>query len=89
MMNKRKILNGGKKKTQFGGPKERKAREACQKAMMAPRRVGFRPYQPDTGARKDKIQNKGKGNAICCGNQNQSQPRVGEWFLQNGEFLGD
>ena len=28
VMNKRKILNGGKKKTRFGGPKERKARRA-------------------------------------------------------------
>ena len=38
-MNKRKILNGGKKRAQFGGPKEGKARRACQKAMMASLRV--------------------------------------------------
>ena len=38
-MNKRKILNGGKKRTQFGGPRERKAIRACQKAMMASIRV--------------------------------------------------
>ena len=31
VMNKREILNGGKKKTQPGGLKERKARRACQK----------------------------------------------------------
>ena len=30
VMNKRKILIGGKKRTQLGGPKESKARRACQ-----------------------------------------------------------
>ena len=39
VMSKRKILNGGKKRSEFGGPKERKARMACQKAMMASTRV--------------------------------------------------
>ena len=41
VMNKRKILNVGKKRTQFGGPKERKARKACQKAVMVFRSVVF------------------------------------------------
>ena len=41
VMNKRKTLNGRKKKTQFGGPKERKARRVCQKAMMVSIRVVF------------------------------------------------
>ena len=40
-MNKHKILNGGQKRTLLGGPKERKARKACQKAMMAFRMVVF------------------------------------------------
>ena len=31
VMSKRKILNGGKKRTQFGGPKERKARRAVKR----------------------------------------------------------
>ena len=61
VMNKCKILNGGKKKTQFGGPKERKARRACQKAMMGSFKGGFRPYQSDKGASKDFHQNKGRG----------------------------
>ena len=61
VMKKRKILNGGKKRTQFGGPKESKARRACQKAMLASARVCFRPYQPDKGASKDFLQNKGRG----------------------------
>ena len=30
-MNKYKIPNGGQKRTLLGGPKERKARKACQK----------------------------------------------------------
>ena len=60
-MNKHKILNGGQKRTLLAGPDERKARKACQKAMMAFRRVGFRPYQPDKGAGKDYTQNKCKG----------------------------
>ena len=40
-MNKQKIMNGGQKRTLLGGPKERKAKKkkACQKAMMALRRV--------------------------------------------------
>ena len=46
VMNKLKILNGGKKRTQFGGPKERKARRACQKAMMASMRVVFALSSP-------------------------------------------
>ena len=51
VMNKRKILNGGEKRTKSGGPKERKARRAYQKASN--HKGGFRPYQPDKGARKD------------------------------------
>ena len=39
--NKHKILNGGQKRTLLGGPKERKARKAGQKVMMAFRRVVF------------------------------------------------
>ena len=39
MMSKRKIPNAGKKRTQFGGPKERKARRACRKVKMASIRV--------------------------------------------------
>ena len=34
-MNKHKILHGGQKRTLLGGPKDRKAREACRKATMA------------------------------------------------------
>ena len=34
-------LSGGQKKTLLGGPKERKARKAFQKAMNAFRKVGF------------------------------------------------
>ena len=45
-MNKRKIMNGGKKRTQFGGPKERKARRACQKAPMASIMVVFALTSP-------------------------------------------
>ena len=56
-MTKRKILNGGKKKTQSGGAKERKVRRACQGFHEG----GFRPYQPDKGAGKDFLQNKGRG----------------------------
>ena len=40
------LWNGGKKKTEFGGPKERKARRACQKAMMASIRVVFALTSP-------------------------------------------
>ena len=40
-MNKHNILNGGQKRTLLGGPKERKARKSCQKALMAFRRVVF------------------------------------------------
>ena len=45
VMNKHKILNGGQRRTLLGGPKERKARKACQKATMAFRRVVFLLYQ--------------------------------------------
>ena len=45
--------NGGQKRTLLGGPKERKARKAGQKAMMVFRRAVFAPYQPDKGAHKD------------------------------------
>ena len=41
VMSKRKVPNGGKKTTQFGGPRERKARRACQKAMLAAIEVVF------------------------------------------------
>ena len=47
VMNRYKIPNGGQKRTLLGGPKERKARQACRKEIMVFRRVGFRPYQPD------------------------------------------
>ena len=46
MTNKRKILSGGKKRIQFGGPKDRKARRACQEAMMAPIWVVFALASP-------------------------------------------
>ena len=39
--NKHKILKCGQKRTLLGGPKDAKARKACQKAMMAFRRVVF------------------------------------------------
>ena len=45
-LNKRRTLNGGKKRTQFGGPKERKARRACQKTMIVFRRVVFALTNP-------------------------------------------
>ena len=38
---KHKILNGGQKRTLLGGLKDRRARKACQKAMMAFSRVVF------------------------------------------------
>ena len=40
-MNKHKIPNGGQKRTLLGGPKEKKARKAFQKAMMGSIRVVF------------------------------------------------
>ena len=46
VMSKRKIPNGGKKRTKFGGQKERKARRVCQKAMMASMRVVFALTSP-------------------------------------------
>ena len=58
---KRKILNGGKKKTQFGVPKERKARRACRKGNDGFHKGGFRPYQPYNGTGKDFHQHKGRG----------------------------
>ena len=39
--NKRKILNGGQWRSLLGGPKERKARKAGQKATKAFRSVAF------------------------------------------------
>ena len=60
-MNRYKIPNSGQKRTLLGGPKERKARNTCQKAMMVFRRVVFALYQPDKGAGKDVHQNKGRG----------------------------
>ena len=39
--NKHKILKCGQKRTLPGGPKDAKARKACQKAMMAFRRLVF------------------------------------------------
>ena len=41
VMNKHKILIGGQKRTLLGGPKDAKARKACQKAMMPFKRVVF------------------------------------------------
>ena len=61
----------------LGGPKERKARKASQKAMMAFRRVGFRPYLPDQGAGKDYTQNKGKG-------KDRKRKRQGGAYPQSG-----
>ena len=55
VMDKLKVLNGGKKKTQFRGPMERQARRACQKA-----RVVFALTSPIRGAGKDFHQNKGR-----------------------------
>ena len=46
MVSKRKIPDGGKKRTKFAGPRERKARRACQKAMMASMRVVFALSSP-------------------------------------------
>ena len=59
--NKHTILNGGQKKKLLGGPKERKARKAFQKAMNAFRKVGFRTHQPEEGAGKDFLQHEGRG----------------------------
>ena len=61
VMNKHKILNGGKKRTQFGGPKEGKARKALSEGNDGFHMGGFRPYQPDTRAGKDFPKNKGRG----------------------------
>ena len=58
--NEHKILNGGQKRTLLGGPKERKARRACQKAILASRRVVLRPYQPDKGRRQGLSPNHGQ-----------------------------
>ena len=60
-MNNHKILVCGQKRISLGGPKDAKARKACQKAMMVFRRVVFALHQPDEGASKDYIQIKGKG----------------------------
>ena len=46
-MKKHKIQNGGQKRPLLGGPKERKARKACQKAMMAFRRLWSSSHWPD------------------------------------------
>ena len=60
MVNKRKILNGGKKKTQFGGP----GKTGLSKGNDGLQKGGFRPYQPDKGAGKDFPQNKGRGKSL-------------------------
>ena len=60
-MNKRKILNGGKKRTQFGGPEERKARKACQKAMAVFRRVVFAVTSPIIVQARTFPKRKGRG----------------------------
>ena len=71
-MSKHKILNGGQKRTVLGVPKERKARKAGQKAMMALRSVVFAltsqikaqaREKPRTKARKRTKMEKGKEGA--------------------------
>ena len=59
--NKHRILSGGQMKNLLGGPKERKARKAFQKAMSAFRKLGFRTHQPEKGAGKDFFQHNGRG----------------------------
>ena len=75
-MDRHKILNGGQKRTLLAGPKERKARKACQKAMMAFRSVVF-ALTSQTKAFKDKTQNKGKGKDRKGKGKEGAYPRSG------------
>ena len=58
--NKHKILKCGQKRTLLGGTKDAKTRKACQKAMMAFRRMVFAHTSQIKAASKDSSQNKGK-----------------------------
>ena len=60
-MNKYKIPNGGQKRTLLDGPKERKARKACQKAMLVFRRVVLALTSPTKVQARIFTQNKGRG----------------------------
>ena len=75
-MNRYKIPNGGQKRTLLGGPKERKARKACQKGNDGFQKGGFRPYQPDNGAGKDFLQNKGRGKEGMIHKGNSQRRRI-------------
>ena len=57
-MNRYKIPIGSQKRTLLGGPKERKARKACQKAMMVFRRLAFARTKEQA---RTSLQNKGRG----------------------------
>ena len=59
--NKHKILKCGQKRTLLGGPKDAKARKACQKAMMAFRRLVFVLTSPTKVQARIFPQNKGRG----------------------------
>ena len=52
-MNRYKIPNGGQKRSLLGGPKERQARKACQKAMKVYRRVVGKDFLPNRSRGKD------------------------------------
>ena len=75
--NKHKILECGQKRVLLGGPKDAKARKACQKPMLAFRSVVFRPHQPDKGAGKDYIQNKRKGKSQKGKGKKETHPQSG------------
>ena len=53
-------MNGSKKRTHFGGPKEKKGKKGLSEGNDG-FQEGVRPYQPDTGASKDFHQNQGRG----------------------------
>ena len=58
--NKHKILKCGQKNSAWW-TKGRKGKKGLSKGNGGFQKGGFRPYQPDKGAGKDKTQNKGKG----------------------------
>ena len=75
--NKHKIQNFSQKRTLLGGPKDAKTRKDYHKALMALRRVVFRPHRPGKGADKDYTQNEGKGKSSKRKGKKESHPQSG------------
>ena len=50
--NQHRILNGGRKKTVFGGPRDKKSRKGSSKGNEGFQKGGFRPYPPTKGCRQ-------------------------------------